>query len=162
MSRIFFAWIGLALALLFAGDLGAQAQRVKPVQEAQAQPETPPPEPLPQPTRPPVVQQPPSSGPTAVRIVDTPLQVQVIEGPKTEAQYAAEQGAGRGFQFVFARQIDGKPIVDPLKDKSFKLEFNYPIIKIKDGTGKDNDMGDGRALMEFKVDKMVVNGNIAF
>jgi len=64
---------------------------VKPVQEAQAQPETPPPEPLPQPTRPPVVQQPPSSGPTAVRIVDTPHQVQVIEGPKTEAQYAAEQ-----------------------------------------------------------------------
>ena len=90
MSRIFFAWIGLALALLLAGDGGAQAQRARPVPEVQAQPETPPPEPLPQPTRPSAIQ-PSSSGATAVQIVDKPLQVQVIEGPKTEAQYAAEQ-----------------------------------------------------------------------
>ena len=90
MSRILFAWIGLALALLVAGDVGAQAQRAKPAQEAQAQPETPPPEPLPLPTRPPALQ-PSGSGASPVKIVDTPLQVQVIEGPKTEAQYAAEQ-----------------------------------------------------------------------
>ena len=90
MSRIFFVLVGLALALLLAGDGGAQAQRAKPLHEVQA--EAPPPEPLPQPSRPPAFQQPSSSqGASSVKIVDTPLQVQVIAGPKTEAQYAAEQ-----------------------------------------------------------------------
>lgn len=69
------------------------------------------------------------------------------------AQYSVEQGGQRAFQFVFPRQVDGKPIVDATKDKSFKLEFNYPVI---------GGMGDGRAYLEFKVEKMVFAGDVAY
>jgi hypothetical protein len=67
-------------------------------------------------------------------------------------RYAAEQGAGRGFQFMFPREFNGKPLVSP-QDKSVKLEFTYPVI---------GGMGDGKAFMEFKVEKMIFEGNIAY
>ena len=59
------------------------------------------------------------------------------------AQYAVAQGGQHEFQFIFPRQYDGKPILGP-DDKSLKLEFAYPIV---------DTMGDGRAFMEFKVQK---------
>jgi hypothetical protein len=68
------------------------------------------------------------------------------------AQFAVAPGAERAFQFVFPRQVNGKPIISP-EDKSVKLEFPYPVI---DG------MGDGRAFLEFKVDKMTINGEVAY
>lgn len=68
-------------------------------------------------------------------------------------QFAAAPGAERIFQFVFPREVDGKPIIDPVKDKNIKLEFSYPVI---------GGMGDGRAFMEFKLDKMVFDGNVAY
>jgi hypothetical protein len=68
-------------------------------------------------------------------------------------KYAAEQGAQRGFQFIFPREVNGKPIVDPVKDKTLKLEFAYPVI---------GGMGDGRAFLEFRLDKMVFEGNVAY
>jgi len=69
------------------------------------------------------------------------------------SQYAADQGAQRGFQFVFPREVNGKPILDSVKDKTLKLEFNYPVI---------GNMGDGRAFLEFKLDKMIFDGNVAY
>jgi hypothetical protein len=68
------------------------------------------------------------------------------------ARYAAEQGAGRRFQFMFPREVNGKPLLSS-QDKSVKLEFTYPVI---------GGMGDGKAFMEFKVDKMIFDGNIAY
>jgi hypothetical protein len=68
------------------------------------------------------------------------------------AQYAVAQGGQHEFQFIFPRQYDGKPILSP-DDKSLKLEFAYPIV---------DTMGDGRAFMEFKVQKMTVGGKTEF
>lgn len=67
-------------------------------------------------------------------------------------QYVVSQGGQRDFQFVFPRQVDGKPILNPT-DKSLKLEFTLPVV---------GRMGDGRAFMEFKVEKMIFEGNIAY
>jgi len=68
------------------------------------------------------------------------------------SRYQAGQGAERTFQFIFPRQVDGKPLLNP-QDKNLKLEFPYPVIR---------GMGDGRAFMEFKVDKMIFEGDIAY
>jgi hypothetical protein len=67
------------------------------------------------------------------------------------AAFAVGQGAERWFQFVFPREAQGKPILDP-KDKSIKLEFTYPAM----------GLGSGQAFQEFKTQKMIFNGNIAF
>jgi hypothetical protein len=67
-------------------------------------------------------------------------------------RYATSQGGQREFQFIFPRQVDGKPILNS-NDKSLKLEFTLPIV------GK---MGDGRAFLEFKAEKMIFEGNIAY
>jgi hypothetical protein len=56
------------------------------------------------------------------------------------------------FQFLFPRQIDGKPIIGP-QDKFIRLEFEYPVI---DG------IGDGKGYMEFKTEKMVIAGSFAY
>ena len=67
-------------------------------------------------------------------------------------QFAAASGAERAITFVFPREVDGKPLVGP-QDKSLKLEFVYPVI---------GEMGDGRAFLEFKIEKMTVNGKIEY
>ncbi len=68
------------------------------------------------------------------------------------AQYVAAQGGDRSFQFIFPRQLNGAPFVGP-QDNSLKLEFTYPIV---------NQIGNGRGFLEFKPEKMVVQGNIAY
>jgi len=67
------------------------------------------------------------------------------------ARYIASQGGSRSFQFIFPREVDGKPIITP-QDKSIKLEFAYPSM----------GMGSGQAFQEFKTEKMIFAGNIAF
>jgi hypothetical protein len=64
--------------------------------------------------------------------------------------YAPSQ---RGFQFTFPRKHNGKPVLTA-KDKSIKLEFPYP--------GIGGNMDGGRALLEFKVKKMLINGNVVY
>lgn len=63
--------------------------------------------------------------------------------------YAPSQ---RGFQFTFPREHNGKPVLTD-KDKSVKLEFPYPSI---------GNMEGGRALLDFKVKKMLINGDVAY
>jgi len=99
MSRAVCAGVGFALAVLLAGRAVAQPPRPNPPQPvAQAQAETPPIQVSPQPEPPPPQPSPPAGpqpvilqGPVPVKVIDTPVQVQVIEAPKTEAQYDAEQ-----------------------------------------------------------------------
>jgi hypothetical protein len=57
-------------------------------------------------------------------------------------QFVAPQGAQRSFQFIFPRQYRGKEILGP-EDKSLNLEF----VGI---------------YMEFKTDKMQINGKIEY
>jgi hypothetical protein len=68
------------------------------------------------------------------------------------SRFAAAQGADLNFTFIFPREVNGKPVIGP-QDKSVKLEFAYPVI---------NGLGNGQAFMEFKTEKMIFNGNIAY
>lgn len=67
------------------------------------------------------------------------------------ARYQPGEGADHSFTFIFPREYNGKPVVTP-QDKNLKLEFAYPAM----------GMGSGQAYMEFKVEKMIFNGNIAY
>ncbi len=69
------------------------------------------------------------------------------------SNFAAEQGAGRSFQFVFARELNGKPLINGMQDKSLILNFAYPVV---------GNMGDGKGYLEFKVDKMIFDGAVAY
>ncbi len=60
--------------------------------------------------------------------------------------------AQRGFQFIFPRELNGKPVLT-IEDKSVKLEFPYPNI---------GGMGEGRAFLEFKVKKMLIKNDFAY
>jgi hypothetical protein len=79
-----------------------------------------------------------------------------LRGAKSEKtpiiRFVPPQSGQQEFQFLFPRQIDGKPIVGS-QDKFIRLEFEYPVV---DG------IGDGRGYMEFKTEKMVFAGNLAY
>jgi hypothetical protein len=73
------------------------------------------------------------------------------------AQFIPVNGAKQEFQFVFHRKVNGKEVVGP-EDKSLRLEFDYPIAKLADGSG----LGDGRGFIEFKTDKMKINDEVVY
>jgi hypothetical protein len=79
-----------------------------------------------------------------------------LSGNKSEkvpiAQYIPGQEGQSEFQFVFPRKVDGKDILGS-GDKSLRLEFAYPVV---------GGIGDGRGFLEFKLDKMMFNGNIVY
>ncbi len=77
----------MALALLAAGDSGAQT-RQPPVTQGQGQVQAPPDAPQ---VAPADAQPPAAQGPVPVQIVDPPLAVRVVPSPKTEAQFDAER-----------------------------------------------------------------------
>jgi hypothetical protein len=85
MLRIFFACFGLALALAAGDSIAQPSDRAPPITQQQA------PEP-PQAPAPPVAQ-PPSGGQATVpvRVTDQPVAVRVVQPPKTDAQFDAEQ-----------------------------------------------------------------------
>ncbi len=74
------------------------------------------------------------------------------------AQFNTSQGAERSFQFIFPRRINGKPFVSP-EDKSLMLEFIYPVVNLP---GKSEKLGDGRGFMEFKLKKMLFQGDLVY
>ena len=55
------------------------------------------------------------------------------------------------FQFVFPREYNGRPVVGP-GDKLLGLEFNHPDIR---GAAE-------RILIQFKVEKMISQGNVIY
>jgi len=78
------------------------------------------------------------------------------------AQYNVSQGGEHSFQFIFPRQVDGKPLVGP-EDKSLMLEFTYPAVNIPGGYRKlPADGKDGNGFMEFKPKKMIFQGNLVY
>jgi hypothetical protein len=78
-------------------------------------------------------------------------------------QFMAYQGAEQAFQFIFPRQTeDGEPLVKP-DDKNLMLEFSYPPVAIP-GTRRTipDDGREGSAFLEFKPQKMVLDGNLTY
>ncbi len=66
--------------------------------------------------------------------------------------FVAATGAGREFQLVFPRQLNGQPSIAPT-DKSLKLEFMHPNL---------GNQGEVRILLNFKPEQMVVNGAVVY
>lgn len=67
-------------------------------------------------------------------------------------QYLPAEGDAPGFQFVFTRQVQGRPLVSA-GDKRLELEFPHPGV----------DKGGARRIrIEFKVSKMVVGGEVVY
>ena len=67
-------------------------------------------------------------------------------------QFMPAEGDTPAFQLVFPRQVQGRPLVGP-GDKRLQLEFPHP-----EGGGA----GRQRVRVEFKVDKMVVDGQVVY
>ena len=74
------------------------------------------------------------------------------KGEKVQLQRYTVADAGRAFQLVFPRQPEGRPLVGP-QDKTIKLEFVHP---------RTTRQGESRVLIEFRLDKMVMQGEPVF
>lgn len=74
-------------------------------------------------------------------------------------QYSVSQAGERSFLLIFPRQkSDGTPLIGP-EDKSLQLQFKYPAT----GNNRENTrIEEGTAYMEFKPQKMVYKGEVAF
>ena len=66
--------------------------------------------------------------------------------------YAAGTGSARTFQLVFPREHEGLPLLRP-DSKSLQLEFLHPNIR---------GQGEVRAVVTFKVKKMLVDGEVVY
>jgi hypothetical protein len=79
-----------------------------------------------------------------------------LRGSKSEKtpilRFVPPQSGQQEFQFIFPRQVEGRPIIVP-EDKSIRLEFEYPVV---DG------IGNGSGYMEFKTEKMIFAGKLVY
>jgi hypothetical protein len=62
------------------------------------------------------------------------------------------KGGVQEFELIFPRTVDGKPIVEP-GDKTLAVEFVSPTV---------GSVDSARVFMEFKVDKMSLNGQVVY
>lgn len=83
-------------------------------------------------------------------------------------RYTVSQGASREFQLIFPRQYEGRPLLSP-QDKTLKLEFVHPRITgpiesraVQPESRSNNVQNESRVLLEFKVDKMVLQGEVVY
>ncbi|MFQ5927724.1 MAG: hypothetical protein ACE5MH_09870, partial [Terriglobia bacterium] len=67
-------------------------------------------------------------------------------------RYTVAGGTRREFQLVFPRHYEGHPVLGP-EDKSLKLEFPHPNI---------GGQGERRVFIEFKVKKMLKDGELVY
>lgn len=67
-------------------------------------------------------------------------------------RYTVAGGAGREFRLTFPREHEGRPLLGP-NGKTLQLEFLSPTIRGQGGV---------RALVEFKVKKMLMQGTVVY
>jgi len=77
-------------------------------------------------------------------------------GPKGQKippqRFTVTTGAGREFTLYFPRSSEGKPLASA-QDKTIKLDFMHPRV---------GDQGEARVLLEFKIERMAINGTISY
>lgn len=66
--------------------------------------------------------------------------------------FKTERGAGRAFEYIFPREVNGQPIVTASVE-SIRIEFPNPQIR---------DLNDTRTTFEFKTEKMKYKGAIIY
>ena len=79
-----------------------------------------------------------------------------LDGPKgrkvTPIRLISPRGGAQEFELIFPRVVDGKPLVEP-GDKTIGVEFVSPAL---------NQVAESRVFVEFKVDKMMLNGQLIY
>jgi hypothetical protein len=78
-------------------------------------------------------------------------------GPRGERvraeRYVTSRGGAMEFEFIFPRLVNGEPFLRP-GDRNLRLEFPVPRIAL--------DFEDTRLFVEFRVDKMLVKGDLVY
>lgn len=79
-----------------------------------------------------------------------------LNGPKgqkvTPIRLISPRGGAQEFELIFPRTLDGKPLLESA-DKSITVEFTSPTV---------SQVSSSRVLVEFKVGKMMYNGQLAY
>ncbi|HEX7287925.1 MAG TPA: hypothetical protein VF532_17180 [Candidatus Angelobacter sp.] len=80
----------------------------------------------------------------------------LLHGPKgqkiTPTRLLSPRGGAQEFELIFPRLVEGEPLLGP-HDKTLGVEFASPAV---------GSVSAARVFVEFKVDKMVVNGQVAY
>ncbi len=79
-----------------------------------------------------------------------------LDGPKgqkvTPTRLISPRGGAQEFELIFPRTLDGKPLLEPA-DNSIRVEFTSPTV---------GQVSSSRVFVEFKVAKMMYNGQLAY
>jgi hypothetical protein len=70
----------------------------------------------------------------------------------TPVRMVSPKGGAQEFELIFPRMVEGKPLLEP-GDKTISVEFISPPI---------GDVSSSRVFVEFKVDKMALNGQLIY
>lgn len=71
------------------------------------------------------------------------------------ARMVSPKGGAQEFELIFPRIVEGKPLLDS-GDKTISVEFVSPSI------GGTSGVASSRVFIEFKVDKMALNGQLIY
>ncbi len=79
-----------------------------------------------------------------------------LNGPKGQkivpVRMVSPKGGAQEFELIFPRIADGRPLLGP-RDKAISVEFVSPAV---------GGVDSSRVFMEFKVDKMALNGQLIY
>lgn len=79
-----------------------------------------------------------------------------LNGPRGQkvapVRMISPKGGAQEFELIFPRMVEGKPLLEP-DDKTLSVEFIAPSV---------GSVNSSRVFMEFKVDKMVLNGQLIY
>jgi hypothetical protein len=89
-----------------------------------------------------------------------------LNGPKGQKiaplRLISPKGGAQEFELIFPRVVEGKPLLEP-GDKTISVEFNGPAVGGRDLQGRPvTTSTTTRVFMEFKVDKMALNGQLIY
>jgi hypothetical protein len=98
-----------------------------------------------------------------------------LNGPRGQKvapiRLIAPKGGAQEFELIFPRVVDGKPLLDAA-DKKISVEFSSPALN-RDAASRNNNatgsstttaagVDSDRVFTEFKVDKMILKGQLMY
>lgn len=100
-----------------------------------------------------------------------------LDGPRnqkiTPIRLISPKGGAQEFELIFPRVVEGKPLLEP-GDKTLGVEFVSPAVgrqgdpaspsppSARPGTQDETGMASSRVFVEFKTEKMMLNGQLIY
>ena len=92
-----------------------------------------------------------------------------LDGPRGQkvapVRMVSPKGGAQEFELIFPRVVEGKPLLEP-GDKTIGVEFFSPSVgRVVSPSSQPDQPGQipaSRVFMEFKVDKMALNGQLIY